>query len=36
MGDVSITNFIRNESLEEAIVANVTAKLAVFVECHEV
>ena len=36
LGDFSITNFSRNEALEEAIVADVTAKLAVFVEWHEV
>jgi len=36
LGDFAITNFSRNESLEEAIVADVTAKLAVFVEWHEV
>ena len=36
LGDFSITNFSRNEVLEEAIVADVTAKLAVFVEWHEV
>ena len=36
LGDSSITNFSRNEALEEAIVADVTAKLAVFVEWHEV
>ncbi len=35
LGDFSITNFSRNEALEEAIVADVTAKLAVFVEWHE-
>jgi hypothetical protein len=29
-GDFSITNFSRDESLEEAIVVNVTAKMAVF------
>ena len=34
-GDFSITNFSRNEALEEAIVADVTAKLAVFVEWYE-
>jgi hypothetical protein len=28
LGDFCITNFSRNESLEEAIVADVTAKLA--------
>ncbi len=36
LGDFSITNFSRNEALEEAIVADVTAKLAKFVEWHEV
>ena len=36
LGDFSITNFSRNESLEEAIVADVTAKLAKFEEWHEV
>ena len=36
IGDFSITNFSRNEALEEAIVADVTAKLAVLVEWHEV
>ena len=36
LGDFAITNFSRNEALEEAIVADVTAKLAVFVEWHEV
>ncbi len=36
IGDFGITNFSRNEALEEAIVADVTAKLAVFVEWHEV
>lgn len=36
LGDFSITNFSRNESLEEAIVADVTAKLADFEEWHEV
>ncbi len=35
LGDFSITNFSRNESLEEAIVADVTAKLAVFEEWYE-
>jgi len=35
LGDFSITNFSRNEALEEAIVADVTAKLAVFVEWYE-
>ena len=30
LGDFAITNFSRNESLEEAIVADVTAKLARF------
>lgn len=36
LGDFSITNFTRNESLEEAIVADVTAKLARFEEWHTV
>ena len=36
LGDFSITNFSRNEALEEAIVADVTAKLARFEEWHEV
>ena len=36
LGDFSITNFSRSEALEEAIVADVTAKLAVFEEWHEV
>ena len=36
LGDFSITNFSRSEALEEAIVADVTAKLAQFVEWHEV
>ena len=36
LGDYSITNFTRNEELTEAIVADVTAKLAKFVEWHEV
>ncbi len=36
LGDFSITNFSRNESLEEAIVADVTAKLARFEEWYEV
>ncbi|MDD4061989.1 MAG: phage tail tube protein [Kiritimatiellae bacterium] len=35
LGDFSILNFTRNEALEEAIVADVTAKLAVFVEWYE-
>ena len=35
-GSFSITNFSRNESLEEAIVVSVTAKLAVFDEWVEV
>lgn len=35
LGDFSITAFSRNEALEEAIVADVTAKLAVFREWHE-
>ena len=36
LGDFSITNFSRNEALEEAIVADVTAKLARFEEWYEV
>ena len=36
LGDFSITNFTRNEELTEAIVADVTAKLARFEEWHEV
>jgi hypothetical protein len=36
LGDFAITNFSRNESLEEAIVADVTAKLSKFEEWHEV
>ena len=36
LGDFAITNFSRSEALEEAIVADVTAKLAVFVEWHEI
>ena len=36
LGDFAITNFSRNEALEEAIVADVTAKLARFEEWHEV
>ena len=36
LGDFSILNFTRNESLEEAIVADVTAKLAQFEEWHVV
>ena len=36
LGDFAITNFSRNESLEEAIVADVTAKLSRFEEWHEV
>jgi len=36
LGDFSITNFSRNEALEEAIVADVTAKLPRFEEWHEV
>ena len=36
LGDFSITNFSRNEALEEAIVADVTAKLARFEEWHTV
>jgi len=35
LGDFSILNFTRNEALEEAIVADVTAKLAVFEEWYE-
>lgn len=36
LGDFSITGFSRNEALEEAIVADVTAKLARFEEWHKV
>ena len=36
LGDFSITNFSRSEALEEAIVADVTAKLARFEQWHEV
>lgn len=36
LGDFSILNFSRNESLEEAIVADVTAKLARFETWYEV
>jgi hypothetical protein len=36
LGDFAITNFSRSEALEEAIVADVTAKLSSFVEWHEV
>jgi len=36
LGDFSILNFSRNEALEEAIVADVTAKLARFEEWHEI
>jgi hypothetical protein len=36
LGDFSILNFTRNEALEEAIVADVTAKLARFEEWYEV
>ena len=36
LGDFSITNFSRSEALEEAVTANVTAKLANFVEWYEV
>ncbi len=36
LGDFSILNFTRNEALEEAIVDDVTAKLARFEEWHEV
>jgi len=36
LGDFAITNFSRSEALEEAIVADVTAKLARFEEWHEV
>jgi len=35
LGDFAITNFSRSEALEEAIVADVTAKLNAFVEWHE-
>ncbi|MGI6273728.1 MAG: phage tail tube protein [Anaerohalosphaeraceae bacterium] len=33
-GDWSITNFSRNEALEEAVTVSVTAKLASFTEWH--
>jgi len=36
LGDFAITNFSRNEALEEAIVADVTAKLSRFEEWHTV
>ena len=36
LGDFAITNFSRSESLAEAIVADVTAKLARFEEWYEV
>ena len=36
VGDFSITGFSRSEALEEAIVADVTAKLTTFEEWHEV
>jgi len=36
VGDFAITNFSRNEALEEAIVADVTAKLSRFEEWHTV
>jgi len=36
LGDFSITNFSRNEALEDGITVDVTAKLAKFVEWHEV
>ena len=36
LGDFSITNFSRNEPLEEGVTVNVTAKLAVFAEWVEV
>jgi hypothetical protein len=36
LGDFAITNFSRNESLEEAIVADVTAKLSRFETWYEV
>ena len=36
LGDFSILSFSRNEALEEAIVADVSAKLAHFEEWHEV
>jgi len=35
LGDFSITNFSRNEALEEAIVADVTAKLSRFETWHQ-
>jgi hypothetical protein len=35
LGDFAITNFSRSEALEEAVVADVTAKLSQFVEWHE-
>ena len=36
IGDFAITSFSRSEALEEAIVANVTAKLSTFDSWHEV
>ena len=36
LGDFSIINFSRSEALEEGVMVSVTAKLAVFVEWHEV
>ena len=36
LGDFSITNFSRNEPLEEGVTVSVTAKLAVFAEWVEV
>jgi len=35
LGDLSITNFRRSQALQEAIVADVTAKIARFEEWHE-
>jgi len=36
LGDFSIINFSRSEPLEEGMTVSVTAKLAVFVEWHQV
>jgi len=36
LGDFAVTNFSRNESLEEAILADVSVKLNNWVEWHEV
>ena len=36
LGDFSIINFSRSEPLEEGVMVSITAKLAVFVEWHEV